>query len=80
MKHIYNVDAKERIDYLNSLPYTEARYLPQEYSSPVATEVCGDHVNLILWDKDAIVIQIESKEIAKAYKKYFYLLWDLAKK
>lgn len=27
MKHIYNHNAQERIKYLNTLPYTEARYL-----------------------------------------------------
>lgn len=79
MKHIYNVDAQDRIEYLNTLPYTEAKYLPKEYNSPVSTNVCGAEVVLILWSKVPLVIQIESKEIADSYEKYFELLWGIAK-
>lgn len=80
MKHIYNEDAKERIKYLNSLPYTEARYLPKEFDSPVATNVCGNEVIFIHWGvKPPLVIQIISKELADQYKKYFELLWKIAR-
>ncbi|MBN2567419.1 TrmB family transcriptional regulator [Candidatus Woesearchaeota archaeon] len=78
MRHIYNEDARLRIDYLNSLPYTGAKYLPGEYDSPVATNVCGDHTVLILWKKDPLVIHIENAEIAASYRKYFELLWRIA--
>ncbi len=80
MKHIYNSDAKTRIDLLNKLPYTESRYLPKEYDSPVATSICGDEVVLILYTKKPLVIQIKNEQIAKSYKKYFDLLWGIAKR
>ncbi len=79
MKHIYNTDAKDRINYLNKLQYTEARTLPREFDSPVATNICGDEVVLILWKKKALTIQIKNKEIADAYRRYFELMWKLAK-
>jgi len=79
MKHIYNHNAKERIQYLNSLPYTEARHLPKQYDSPVTTNICGNEVNLTLWLKSPLTIQIISKEIADSYKKYFELLWGVSK-
>lgn len=80
MQHIYNSDAKERISWLNSLPLTESKYLPSEYNSPVATSICGDEIVLTLYSKNPLSIQIKNAEIASAYKKYFDLLWTLAKK
>lgn len=79
LKEIYNYDSQERIKYLNSLPYTEARYLPAKYSSPVATTICKDEVVFILWDVNPISIQIKNKLLADSYKNYFNILWQHAK-
>ena len=79
MKLIYNSDAKERIKWLNKQPYTESRYLPQECDSPVSTTVCGDEVVMTLYDDSPLTIQIKNAKIAQAYKKYFDVLWNLAK-
>lgn len=77
---IYNNDAKKRIHFLNKQQYTESKYLEPEYDSPVTTCVCGGEVVMILYQKNPLVIQIKNPDIAKAYKKYFDLLWKLAKK
>ncbi|MEK6963857.1 MAG: helix-turn-helix domain-containing protein [Nanoarchaeota archaeon] len=79
MKHIYNEEAKERIQYLNTLPYTEARYLPEKFSSPVSTMVCKDEIMLISW-QPLTLIRIRNEALAKAYEKYFDILWEKAKK
>jgi len=79
MKHIYNYNAQERIKYLNTLEYTEARYLPKEFDSPVSTNICGDEVVFVLWEKNPITIQIKNRKIADVYKKYYEVLWDTAK-
>lgn len=80
MRHIYNEDAKERMEWLMSFPYTEVRYLPKEYSTPTSTNICGDEIVMILWTETPLVIQIMNKELAETYKKYFELLWSVAKK
>ena len=77
--HIYNADGAERAKFLKSLGRTYVRFLPKEYDVPVATNICGDEVWMILWEADAVVIQIKNKKIAEAYKKYFDILWKLAK-
>jgi len=77
--HIYNADCGERARFLKAMGHTYVRYLPKDYDVPVATNVCGDEIWLILWDEDAVVIQIKNQRIAHAYKKYFDLLWNLAK-
>ncbi|MDD4878068.1 MAG: helix-turn-helix domain-containing protein [Candidatus Nanoarchaeia archaeon] len=79
MKHIYNFNAKERIKYLNSLPYTQAKYAPIEVESLVATHICGDEVALIIWAENPKVIQIVDKDVADSYRTYFNLLWRIAK-
>ncbi|MFC1732825.1 TrmB family transcriptional regulator [candidate division KSB1 bacterium] len=80
MRHIYNEDAKERREWLNSLDLTEARYLPQEFNSPVSTSICGDEVVIIMWTKTPLVIQIVNEELADSYKNYFEVLWKIAEK
>lgn len=79
MRHIYNLDAIERINHLNTLPCTEARSLPKSYDSPVSTLIAGDLVVLTLFSQDLLVILIESASLARSYRNYFNLLWKLAK-
>ena len=79
MRHIYNHNAKERIDFLNNMRHTFAKYLPKSFDSQVSTTVCGDEVILTLWHENLINIQIKNKGVADSYKKYFRLLWDAAK-
>ncbi len=80
MTHIYNSGAKERIKYLNTLPYCRARSLPKQYDSPVSTFVCGDEVVLVMWDIDPLLfVRINNRALADSYKKYFSLMWKIAK-
>jgi len=79
MRHIYDEDAKERIAFLNSLPYTGARYLPAKFSAPNSTLVCGDSVVIVLWNVQPLLfIRIRNQELAMAYKNYFEILWEKA--
>ncbi len=80
MLHIYNHNAQDRIKFLNSMTFTKARWLPTKLDSKVSTNICGKEVVLSLWEKHVWSVRIVNKDIAEAYKKYFYLLWDLAKK
>ncbi|MBS1266737.1 MAG: HTH-type sugar sensing transcriptional regulator TrmBL1 [Candidatus Woesearchaeota archaeon] len=78
--HIYNADAKQRLEHLRSMPYTDAGYLPKEYDSPAATTVYANKVAFFIWSKPPLAILIESERMAESYRKYFKLLWSLAKK
>ena len=79
MKHIYNFHAKERIAYLNTLQYTEAKYLPEEYDSPVTTNICGPEIIFFSVSDNPVVIRIVSEQLARAYEKYFDILWSKAR-
>ena len=78
MQHIYNENAQERIKYLNSLDYTEAKYLPHQFDTPISTLTCGDEVLIIYWLEPLTFIRIESRQLADTYKKYFEVLYKTA--
>ena len=63
------------------IPLSDIRYLPEKYSSPLAVNIYGDKVALILWSKEnPLAIVIKNAEISQGYKKHFELLWKIAKK
>lgn len=71
---IFHEGARKRI------PRAEIRFLPQKYSSPLAVNIYGDKVALILWSKEQpLAIVIKNKEISTGYRNYFELLWKVAK-
>jgi HTH-type transcriptional regulator, sugar sensing transcriptional regulator len=72
---IYDMNIKKKI------PLAEIRYLPKKYASPLAVNIYGDKVAIILWSKEnPFAIVIKNKEISEGYKKYFELMWKIAKK
>lgn len=65
----------------SKIPYSEVRYLPEKYYSPVAVNIYSDKVAIILWSKESpLAILIKNKEISEGYKKYFNIMWKIAKK
>jgi len=77
--HIYNFDARKRINQLNKMPYTKAKYLPSLYNTKIDTTVCGDQVSLWIWEFPYTNITIKNHQIAKTYENYFKILWEEAK-
>ena len=80
MYHLYDANAKERIAYLNSLQYTEARYLPHNAESPATTLIYGTKIVFNIWSNPPISIRIESERMAEQYRNYFKYLYKTAKK
>ncbi|MBI4447599.1 hypothetical protein HY643_01330 [Candidatus Woesearchaeota archaeon] len=62
-----------------TVPFSEIRYLPPKYHSPIATNIYSDKVAIIHWTEPLLAILIKNKDIAEAYRKYFNLLWGIAK-
>jgi len=62
-------------------PLTEARFLPKGFHLPTAIIVYGNKIiNVIVINSEITSIMIENKELSKMYKKYFELLWEIAKR
>ncbi len=79
IRHIYNENARKRIKYLNKLKYSQARYLPPEFTVPATTVIYGDKVVLWVWSDNPFSVVIESSKMAEAYIVYFEFLWKIAK-
>lgn len=62
------------------IPLSEIRYIPQKYANPLAINIYGSKVAIILWKKSPIAIVIKEKEIADSYRQYFELMWRMARK
>jgi sugar-specific transcriptional regulator TrmB len=76
LRHLFNYEARERINITNKLPYTQSKYLPKEFDQPVSTSICGPLVALTVYQgKHIVTILIENQIIADAYRKYFEYLW-----
>jgi len=72
---IFNEKPKRKINL------AEIKYLPEKQSSPLAVNIYGDKVAIILWSKERpFAILIKQEEIAQGYRKYFEMLWKIAKK
>lgn len=57
----------------------EIRYLPKEYYTPSTTMIWKNKVSTSYYGQTITIIVIENKEITKAYRNYFNLLWKIAK-
>jgi len=79
LKIIFNEGAEDRARIVNEMEFAEARYFPKEFAAPVSTEISGDEIMIIHWAEKPLIIHIKSKEISDSYKRYFNLLWNIAK-
>lgn len=65
---------------LPRLPLATVRILPEKYGSPLAVNIYGKKVVLLLWDKEQpLAIVIKNERIAEGYRKYFELIWKVAR-
>jgi len=67
-------------DYLISDSLGIKKYLAEKYAGHMVINIYGDNVAMILWGKKPFAIVIEQEEFALGYRKYFDLLWKIAKK
>lgn len=58
--------------------FAQYKYLPKYYQVPSSSIIFKNTVALIIWEKDPIIIKIESKNVATSYLQHFELLWQIA--
>ncbi len=61
-------------------PQSEYRLLSDHLFNPNPTHIYGDKVAIILWGEPMHGIIMENKQVTDAYRKYFQILWGMAKK
>ena len=80
-KHLLNEKYKALYTRRKGLAKTELRFLSKELEMPTSIEIYGDKVIIMLITKEnPMAIMIENSAIAKSFRKYFYVLWNNAKK
>ena len=62
------------------MPLTSVRFLPYEFAQFQETVIVNDYVAVNVFSKNAYSFLIKDKNVADGYKKYFELLWKIAKK
>lgn len=66
-------------EFEKKIPLSEIRYIPEKYANPLAVNIYKDKVALIVWKKEPLAIVIKEKEVADSYRKYFELMWRVAR-
>ncbi|MFC1697646.1 TrmB family transcriptional regulator [Nanoarchaeota archaeon] len=64
----------------NAPPNTEVRHVPKDVISPVATNIYGDKIAIIIWSEPPEAIIIENRDAAQSYRAYFEVIWKSAQK
>lgn len=72
--------AKEGESYFIGGRNSEYKFIPKEFFNPTETHIAGNLIAIIIWGDPLTGIIIESEEVADSYKKYFNLLWKMAKR
>lgn len=82
-KIIYNEGLREKARQVyGGKAYTDVRFLPKEYTLPAVTWVYGNKVAIRPSEEsleDTTIIVLENPKIANSFRKYFELLWKIAK-
>lgn len=63
---------------LAQLPYTEVRLLAKEFDSPLAINIYGEKVGMLILTENPIAVLIDDKEVNASFRRYFQFLWEIA--
>jgi len=61
------------------LPLTTIKFLPHEFAQFQETVIVGDHVAINVFAEHTYSFLIIDQKVAQGYRKYFELLWKIAK-
>lgn len=56
------------------------KFLPDQFQSPVGTQVWHNNITLIIYSEPVLIVQIKNDLMVENFKKYFELMWKIAKK
>lgn len=74
---IFRRDDIKRALRFSKLPYTEVRIMPTEYGSPIAINIYGDKIGLLIRSvRNPLGVLIKNKDTADGFRAYFDVLWN----
>jgi sugar-specific transcriptional regulator TrmB len=78
-RQIFDKSVKHLGENIINMPLTNIKFLPQEFAQFQETVIVGDYVAVNVFTENAYSFLIKDKKVAEGYKKYFELLWNIAK-
>ena len=74
---IFRRDDIKRALRFSKLPYTDVRLMPTEYSSPIAINIYGDKIGLLIRStNNPLGLLIKNKDTSDGFRAYFEILWN----
>lgn len=78
-RQVFDETIKDFGKELDKMPFTNIKFLPQEFAQLTETVITGDFVGIIIFTSEPYGILIHDKEVADGYRKHFELLWASSK-
>ena len=72
---IFNEKLRKEAERERRLPYTQIKYVSDEFQTPAIVNVAGNITLLNIMTEDITVFMIESKEVADSFRTQFEKLW-----
>ena len=60
--------------------FSTTKSQPHDYTLPTTTAIYGNKITIFNWTEPYSAVVIIDKDLAKAYKNYFKILWGMAEK
>lgn len=79
-RQVYDETVRKDAPEIEAKPLTDVKYLPAEFAAFQETVIVGDYVAINVFADQPYGFLMHDKGVAKSYKKYFELLWKMAKK
>jgi sugar-specific transcriptional regulator TrmB len=79
-KQIFDETIRKFGEELKKRPFSDVKFLSQEFEQLTETIICGNLVSIIIFTENPYGLLIEDKIVVDGYKKYFEELWKIAKK
>jgi len=80
MRMIYAEKCRKLRTKKSPLPGTEIRFIKKLYDGPTTTHFYGETVLITTWGEQPLVIKVVNKTLAENYKRFFKIIWGIAKK
>lgn len=83
LHHLFDHDVREKFPDLVRTVGMPYKFLPKNYSTDSAVDVCGDYVvtftglGLAKLDDDVTMFVVVSPRLAESHRRWFRLVWDL---
>jgi len=78
-RQIFDESVKEGGKDIAKNPLTKIKYIDKEFAQFQETVIVGDKVAIAVFSENPYAFLINDKNVAESYRKYFELLWKLAK-